>query len=72
MTETKRGSWAVILVTAVVVAGSLAVYLMGLGWEDRFVFGFTVALPVGALLGFLTDLALKWTVDRYTARLRGP
>ena len=70
MTETTRGSLAVVIVTAVVVAAMVAIRMLGADWPD-FLLGFCVALPAGALLGFLTDRALQWAVDHYLDHLRG-
>jgi hypothetical protein len=68
--DQQRGSWAVLIVTAFVVGAALAIRLVGATWPD-FLLGFFVALPCGALGGWLTDRALKWGVDRYLDHLRG-
>ena len=66
----ERGRLAVVIATAIVVIGALTIRLALSGVAD-FLAGIAVGLPIGALLGWMADQALRRWVDAYTYHLRG-
>ncbi len=65
----ERGALAVLAVAAVAVLLALSIRLVLVDGPE-FLAGVLVGIPLGALLGWLADLAIPRVVDRYLASIR--